>query len=329
MPNPLSRRWIARIPMNHHLASCLVALLLCGPALAQTTWYVDDDNCPGPGAGTLVDPFCSIQDAIVQAVNGDEIIVALGTYFETINFLGKAVTVRSTDPNDAGVVMNTIIDGGSLGSVVTCNNEEGASTVLSGFVITNGNTIFDGGGMYNNNSSPTVTNCSFIGNKASSVGGGMANFSSSPTVTNCSFSGNTATSVGGGMANFSSNPTVTNCSFIGNTATSTTAVGGGMFNFGSSPIVTSCLFDGNLASSTGGGGMFNTSASIPTIANTGFCNNKPDQLNGTHNDNGGNSTEYCPPPTPMPTSCRADISGDTNVNVTDLLQLLAAWGACP
>ena len=27
--------------------------------------------------------------------------------------------------------------------------------------------------------------------------------------------------------------------------------------------------------------------------------------------------------------CPADITGDTNVNVTDLLDLLAAWGACP
>ena len=27
--------------------------------------------------------------------------------------------------------------------------------------------------------------------------------------------------------------------------------------------------------------------------------------------------------------CPADITGDNNVNVTDLLDLLAAWGACP
>ena len=25
-------------------------------AVGQTTWYVDDDNCPGPGSGTSEDP---------------------------------------------------------------------------------------------------------------------------------------------------------------------------------------------------------------------------------------------------------------------------------
>ncbi|GAI61123.1 unnamed protein product, partial [marine sediment metagenome] len=33
------------------------------------------------------------------------------TYYENINFLGKAITVRSTDPNDPNVVAATIIDG--------------------------------------------------------------------------------------------------------------------------------------------------------------------------------------------------------------------------
>ena len=38
-------------------------LLLTLPTLAGDA-YVDDDNCPGPGAGTLADPFCTIQDGI-------------------------------------------------------------------------------------------------------------------------------------------------------------------------------------------------------------------------------------------------------------------------
>ncbi len=115
----------------------------------------------------------------------DEIVVAEGEYFENINFLGKAVTLRSTDPNDPVVVVNTIINGGGVGSVVTCISGEWPNTVLSGFTITGGN----GGGMYNLSSSPTVTNCTFSGNTASS-GGGMFNANSSPTVTNCTFSGN-------------------------------------------------------------------------------------------------------------------------------------------
>ena len=61
-----------------------------------------------------------LRGARVITMNGDEVIVAQGEYFENINFNGKAITVRSTDPNDAGVVMATIINGGGVGSVVTC-----------------------------------------------------------------------------------------------------------------------------------------------------------------------------------------------------------------
>ncbi len=45
----------------------------------------------------------------------------------------------------------------------------------------------------------------------------MANLSSSPTITNCSFIGNTAVLIGGGMFNNNvSSPTVTDCTFCDN-----------------------------------------------------------------------------------------------------------------
>ena len=100
-----------------------------------------------------------------------------------------------------------------------------------------------------------------------------------------------------------------------------------MFNLSSSPTVTNCSFSGNTAGLFGGG-MANFSG-IPTVTNTGFCNNTPDAIDGAYTDGGGNSLLYCPPPIPVPPSCPADINSDTNVNVTDLLALLAAWGACP
>ncbi len=80
----------------------------------------------------------TIQAGIDAAMNGDEVVVSVGEYFELINFNGKAITVRSTDPTDGDVVVDTIIDGGGSGSVVTCSSGEGPDTVLSGFVITGG-----------------------------------------------------------------------------------------------------------------------------------------------------------------------------------------------
>jgi hypothetical protein len=141
--------------------------------------------------------FGTIQAAIADAgtVDGDEIVVMPGTYPESINFLGKAITVRSAsgDPND------TIIDGTGFFHVVQCVNNEDSNTVLAGFTITGGNANDVsspddlGGGMYNFKSSPTVTDCIFTDNRAKSSGstggngGGMYNDYSNPIVTDCNF----------------------------------------------------------------------------------------------------------------------------------------------
>ena len=194
--------------LSRHAISIVIVItampLMAAATPGPTIIYVDDDNCPGPGDGSIREPHCSIQTAINAAVLGDEVIVAEGEYSENINFLGKAITVRSTDPNDAVVVMHTIIQASD--TVVTCESGEGPDTVLSGFVITSGTAS----GMKNTSSSPTVTNCSFIRNTAAIVGGGgMSNTFCSPTVTNCWFSGNTADlGTGGGMHNIFSSPVV-------------------------------------------------------------------------------------------------------------------------
>ena len=312
--------------MNLNFIPIALVWFLCVPIAAQTTWYVDDDACPGPGSGTVGDPYCSIQDAIVASADCDTVVVEQGTYLEAINFLGKAITVRSSNPDDAGVVLNTIIDGTGFNHAVQCVSGEGPNTVLSGFVITGGNAngpLFVGGGMYNLNSSPTVTNCSFSGNNANNSGGGMYNLNSSPSVTNCMFSGNTARSGGGMYISSGSNPTVISCTFSGNSAIGN---GGGILNNYNLTVI-NCTFSGNTAIGFGGG-MFHNGISL-TVTNSGFCNNIPDQFNGfAFTDGGGNSLLFCPPPIPLPQSCPADFDHNGNVNVSDLLELLAAWGPC-
>ena len=82
------------------IPGCVVAALLAVPS----TGLAADINVP--------DDQPTIQAAIGVASNGDVVIVAQGEYFENINFLGKAITVRSTDPTDPAVVAATIINGG-------------------------------------------------------------------------------------------------------------------------------------------------------------------------------------------------------------------------
>jgi hypothetical protein len=142
---------------------------------------------------------------------------------------------------------------------------------------------YKGGGMYNENSSPTIINCSFSGNKAGSedIGGngaGMYNVNSSPIITNCSFSQNSADWVGGGgMFNEHSSPIITNCSFSRN-AGSNDGSGGGIRNRNSTPTLINCSFTGNGAGHIGGG-MYNGNSS-PSLTNCSFTGNGAGDIGG-------------------------------------------------
>lgn len=117
----------------------------------------------------------TIQAAINAASNGDTVLVAPGTYYENINFMGKAITVTSS-----GGPSVTTINGGRAATVVTFDTSEGRSSVLSGFTITNGNaytysqTYFEGGGIYISHASPTIKGNVIKGNTSCGGGGGIA-----------------------------------------------------------------------------------------------------------------------------------------------------------
>jgi parallel beta-helix repeat protein len=94
----------------------------------------------------------TIQAGINTANNGDVVQVAPGTYHESINFNGKAITVKSTNGPKF-----TIIDGGQTNQVVTFASGETLSSILNGFTIQNGFGK-NAGGIAIVNSSPTVRN---------------------------------------------------------------------------------------------------------------------------------------------------------------------------
>ncbi len=264
----------------------------------QTSLWGDVINVPGDQP--------TIQAAIDAAADGDEIVVAPGTYFENINLLAKAVTLRSS----AGREVTTIEAAGS-GSVIIGT---GSNTVIDGFTVTGGNADGRfpnnfGGGMFITGSSPTVMNCTFSENTAE-FGGGIGIFAASrPILINCIFSGNTALS-GGGLdvvtgfgavvirCTFSGNTaerggginvsfgstTVTHCVFNGNSGES----GGGMYVSTNGVSVANCMFSGNSAES--GGGMCNNYEANPLVTNCTFSGNTAASGGGMCNISGGSPT---------------------------------------
>ena len=127
--------------------------------------------------------FSKIQYGINVAANGDTILAAAGTYVENINFNGKNISVIGEDRE------TTIIDGNQAGSVVTFENGESPTALLSRFTIQNG-AGFRGGGIYFSESNARLDNLSIVNNNSSETGGGVAFMSSSQLDTEVTISGN-------------------------------------------------------------------------------------------------------------------------------------------
>ncbi|MHC4738576.1 MAG: right-handed parallel beta-helix repeat-containing protein [Planctomycetota bacterium] len=128
--------------------SALIILLLVGLAASQSSAAIIIVDCNGPS------DFNSIQEAIDSVIVSGMIEVRPGLYYENISYYGKTIVMTSTDPNDPNVVELTIIDGNSLGNVVTFNNGEDQNCQLAGFTIQNGAT-----GIYCYLSEPLIRNC--------------------------------------------------------------------------------------------------------------------------------------------------------------------------
>ncbi len=239
----------------------------------------------------------TIQAAIEAARDGDVIVVEPGTYRENIDFMGKAITLRSTAPDDPEVVAATIIDGGNNGSVVTFRTGETGEAVLSGFTITGGSGTwevfefeyegrkeeiegyFGGGILVIEGSSPTIEKNTIENNTADMGGGGIAvMLDSSPTITGNTITDNTADVDGGGiLVMLDSSPAITGNTITGNTA----GRGGGgiLVIVDSSPAITGNTITGNTAGRSGGGiaVVFNCS---PIIENNTITGNTADRGGG-------------------------------------------------
>jgi hypothetical protein len=215
-------------------------------------------------------------------------VVTIGTYTgfgnRDIDFGGKAVTLRSADPNNPHIVAATIID--CNGSVSESHrgfyfsSGEDANSIVDGLTVTNGGGSIWGAIYCIFNSSPTIKNCIITNNSMHDRGGGIyCGYESDPIITNCIITWNTFTTVGygGGIYCYKSNPTVTNCVITNNSAVGPGRHGGGICCWGdqevsSDVIVANCIVSGNSAGHRGGG--LYAYWSSPTFVNCTVIGNK-------------------------------------------------------
>src|SRR4051812_16750306 len=230
------------------LLSVTAVLLACSTTLpvqaAATTRYVRA-SATGLNNGTSwTNAYTSLQSALTAAVSGDQIWVAAGTYrpsatgdqsasftlkYSVEVYGGFAGTQTALDQRNWINNLTTLSGDLSGDDSGVSNNSEnsyhvvtGASgATLDGFTISGGNASIDsnkGGGIYNSNASPTLSNLIVSSNIAADGGGGVYANGGSPTLTNVTISGNTAQYGAGAYFEGCSTPMLTSVTITGNTA---------------------------------------------------------------------------------------------------------------
>ncbi|SVC42770.1 uncharacterized protein METZ01_LOCUS295624, partial [marine metagenome] len=152
------------------------------------------------------------------------------------------------------------IDGNQSGSVVTFENGEDSTALLSGFTIQNGLGFRGGGVYYSSTANARLDNLTIINNTSNS---------------------------GGGIALMGSSPVIANVTIAGNSAVSGSGLGGGIYCNGQGPILKQALITNNLASY--GGGVYCNNSNI-TFTKVSIIGNYGESGSGIFLKSHSNST---------------------------------------
>jgi len=247
--------------------------------------------------------FAKIQDAIDAASSGDIIEVSPGTYTGDgnwdIDFKGKAITVRSSSGPGQTTIDCAGIDGHrgfyfhrgeKQHSVLRGFTIKGA--VLSSSEIPSENSNWNpspshpvGGGIFCENSSPSIIDC-VITQCSAELGGGISSVGGSPLIIDCTIERCQAGGFGAGIGLIrGSNARIVNCTINRNTG-SDNSVGGGVYCFQSSLTLAGCDISFNRAQGniTGGGIYCGGSSAQATLEHCIVSNNTAQTGGGVFSD---------------------------------------------
>jgi predicted outer membrane repeat protein len=326
--------------------SCFEPLECFGGALAGEPCTVSDD-CPGGecrgamhsmGAGiisftgqptmidcTMRDNFASFQGAGVQNKEGSHASYTRCTFSgntaldnggamyngQSSPYFTDCLFTGNTGGHYAGAICNRDHSNGIFVNCTFTDNTAALETLTGGGAIANasssptfsdclfiGNHAIAGNGasMYNKlgfapeefgTSDPLIDNCEFLDNDAGNFAGGIYNTEGSrPTIIGCLFAGNESLEGSGIYNTVKSQPLIEDCVFENNTADK----GGGLYCFeGVSPTIRNCLFDSNYGRE--GGGMWSDGS--PLVTGCTFVNNTSALGGGFYNQEGSPVVEDC------------------------------------
>lgn len=256
--------------MKH--APWATAALSCAFALTTTVafatdYYVattGDDNNDGLSAEA---PFATIDAAITNAVAGDIIYVAAGTYSTTTQWgpnlkaklIGEGTSRDDVVIQSAGTYRTLRMAAGSWVEKVTIVGEgtwqadKGGAIEMSGGTLTNcvvrdgtakanGNTA--GGNLYVNNNDALVIDCDIYGGSATNRGGNV--YLDKGLISNCAiYNGTCPNNIGGNVYQYQG--TVSNCVIYGGTALND---GGNVRMNGSGSMVDCVISNGVITSAS-------------------------------------------------------------------------------
>jgi hypothetical protein len=269
------------------LATLLLIVNTTAQTLAGTARYVavtgtDDNTCTDPGV-----PCRTVQYAVDQASDGDEVLVATGVYTGTqaragtiqIVYISKTVAVRGGYRADFGDwdpdAYATTLDAERAGRVVFSAGP-GITLTLEGLRLTGGTAGPGGagGGIYVMEAAALISNNGIYSNTADAFGGGIYLAGVNATLEANTMQNNTvldANNYGGGGAILADNSdlTLTGNLFCNNVVMGVAGGGdlgrggGGLYQRGGTAILNKNTFRGNDAHR--GGGIYADSAAMLTL----------------------------------------------------------------
>lgn len=277
--------------IHHRLAAAAAIGSTLAVASAQQVVHVAAGATGANNGSSWVDAYTDLQAALGAAPVGSELWVAAGTYRASLGDQAASFALRSgvalyggfgggetarwqRDPAAHATVLDgdlagDDVQGTGLGWWQTANGYGNntyrivvgsgvdATAVLDGFTITHGwassgaTAANSGGGLFLQNSSARIVDCTFEHDIAYWGGGAIAIAGGSPVIEDCRFVENMigdgrggAVAVGAGAQ-----ATLRGCEFRRNTARSSQqGVGGGLYiATGSTAVVDRCRFVGNLS----------------------------------------------------------------------------------